>query len=561
MSPLDQADLRLASRGMARVLQTLVQAGDLSAANLAQAQQLARRRQVPIDAALHDLGLVPARRLLQVLSAVTGLPVNQAADTPVDPELVRRLPRREAERWGAVPLSDDGRRLRLALVDPFDPALDDRLATLFKGRQIAKQLVTRDALADLLNAAWGTEPDFSRMEALLDGAGGALHLPPADLQSARSPLARLLDDLLGHAVARGASDLHLDPGEHLFRIRMRVDGLMRDVHSIKMVHWLPVINRLKILAEMDIGRHMDAQHGQFSMSLHHRRVTFRAAILPSLYGESMVLRLLDRRHGADGLGDLAVTPTTRARLERMLARPDGLVLVTGPIASGKTTTAAALLRTLAAAQRCIVTLEDPVEVHIHGARQVPVHAERAWGFGELMRHVLRQDADVVFLGEIRDAGSAGVTVATAMIGKRVLATLHARDAVAAITRMLLLEVDAGGLAEALVAVTNQRLLPRLCLSCRTPDKAAAAGPFVAPGCPACHGTGISGRAPVMEVLLIDDPMRDAIARRDLRALRQAAAADLHGQDLQAAALELVAGGVVGLRDAAAQLTLQAKALP
>ncbi|HQS31403.1 MAG: hypothetical protein B7X59_00565 [Polaromonas sp. 39-63-203] len=556
----EQAGSKLAAGAMANVLTHLVRAGELTVANLAHAQQLARRRQVPIDVALQDLGLVAPMRLARALSAASGLPLGPQSAAGANMEVMRRMPRREAERWGAVPLADDGQCVQVAVVDPFDPMLGDWIAAVFKGRRLDKQLVTREALADLINQVWTTEPDFSQLEALLDGTTGRMLLQPADLQSARSPLARFWEDLLGHAVNRGASDLHLDPGEHLFRIRMRVDGRMRDVHGMKMIHWLPVINRLKILAEMDIGRHMDPQHGQFSQVLQHRRVSFRAAILPSLHGEALVLRVLERRHGANGVSDLDMPPATQDRLRQVLAKPEGLVLVTGPIASGKTTIAAALLRTLASANHCIVTLEDPVEVQINGARQVPVNAEHSWRFSDLMRHVLRQDADVVFLGEIRDADSAALTVATATIGKRVLATLHARDAVAAITRMLLLEVDPGGLAEGLVAVTNQRLLPRICTACRMPGGAGEA-PFIGRGCPACRGTGISGRVPIMEVLLIDEEMRDAIAQRDLRALRRAAAAGLAGRDLGAAALALVANGVVARSDAAAQVSLQGDPAP
>lgn len=524
------------------VLEQLVRDGELPQDRLHQATMAARRQQLPLDTALQDLGLLSPRRLAEAIAQASGVPLYRPFEDVPDPALARRGSRADATRDACVPLSDDGGTLTVAVVDVFDPVLEDRLRSAHPGRRIDKRVASRPEIHDLIHAAWRSEPDYDGLEAQLEGAAGTLAHDPAQAMT-RPPVVRLCDAILEHAVAWGASDVHLEPGEHLFSLRLRVDGELRHVHGFRMAHWQALLHRLKILAELDIGKHLSAQNGQFSQRVQGRRVNFRAAVLPGMHGEIMVLRVLDQRRGGFRLGDLSLAGSASQALQRAMKKPDGLVLVTGPIASGKTTTAAAMLGELGRAGRCIVTLEDPVEIVMAHARQIPVLAERGLGFGALMREVLRQDADVVFLGEVREADAAALTVSTAMIGKRVLATLHASDAVAAILRMLALGVERGALAETLTAVSNQRLLPRLCPHCRVREPAAPAV-WRAPGCPACRGTGVRGRVPVMEVLTIDAPIRDAIASGDFRALRACASQALAQATLAGDALGRIEAGDV-----------------
>jgi type II secretory ATPase GspE/PulE/Tfp pilus assembly ATPase PilB-like protein len=537
------------------VLNQLVQTGQLAPSRLAQATSVARRQQLPLDTVLQEMGLLSAPRLAQLVAQASACQrYRPLVDTP-DRAVARRYPRAQAVQQGAMPVADAHGVLTVVLVDVFDPLIQDRLLSAFPGRQLDKRVATRAELHDLVQAVWSEAPEFEKLEAMLDGHVLALpNLTPGLAQAQQPAVVQLCERLLEHAVAQNASDLHLDPGEHLFNVRMRVDGGLRDVCSMRMAHWPALLNRLKILADIDIGKHLSAQGGQFSLRTQGRLVNFRVALLPTLHGESLVMRVLDQRRGGFELEDLAISIGARHQLQKALQRPDGLLLVTGPVASGKTTTAATLLGALGVGGRCVITLEDPVEITLSSARQVPVRAEQGLGFGPLMREVLRQDADVVFLGEIREADAAALTVSTAMIGKRVLATLHARHGGHGVARVLSLGVDPGALADTLVAVSNQRLLPRLCPSCRQPQSQGHRG-WVAAGCLACLETGIQGRLPVMEVLIVDEPMRDAIARSDLRTLRQQAAATLMQADLRSEALDLVATGEVAWDTVLAQVHL------
>lgn len=538
-----------AARSIPELLESLCSRGLLPAADLSHARELSRRRRIPLDAALQETGVLPGPRLAQWLAEACGLPLYEPhADAP-DYKAMRRISRHEATRSGALPIQDDGAKVVVAAVDPFDPLLDDRWSALFPGRRRETWVIARADLHDLLNAAWQVHDPLEPLMQLLEPAAGGASTA---VSTGGAQITRFCDAILEDGVARGASDIHLDPGDHLFRVRMRVDGLIVDVLRAGMGHWQALVHRFKILAEMDIGRHMDAQNGQFSLSMQGRRVSFRAAVLPTLHGESLVLRVLDQRRSGARLGELGLSATAAAQLARAMRRPDGLFLITGPIAGGKTTTAAAMLGAWSTG-RCVVTLEDPVEVLVPGARQVPLNA---WGFTGLMREVLRQDADVVFLGEIRDADSAALTVSTAMIGRQVLATLHARDAVAAISRMLSLDVDGVALAESLAAVTNQRLLPRKCPHCAGIPFSAAAGRTA---CAVCRGTGVLGRVPVMEVLVVTDAMRDTIAQRDVRALRLLAHQALAGADLRAETLHRIDASEVSRE--AAEMIVDLSELP
>jgi general secretion pathway protein E len=317
-----------------------------------------------------------------------------------------------------------------------------------------------------------------------------------------------LEAVLADAVRLGASDLHVEATEAGFEVRQRIDGLLRSI-PVPDPCWLAgVVSRLKVLSALDITETRVPQDGRFSLACARRDVDFRVSTLPTLHGESVVVRVLDRARSLRGLGDLGLAPEAEARLAEALARPHGLILVGGPTGSGKTTTLYAALQHLNTVGRKILTAEDPVEYSLDGVVQVAADATVGLDFAGLLRAFLRQDPDVIMVGEIRDGETARVAVQAALTGHLVLSTVHCGEAAGAVARLTDLGVEPFLLASALELVLAQRLVRRRCPDCA---RSAASG-VARSDCPACGGTGVSGRMAHFECLSVDEPMRDLIAR-------------------------------------------------
>ncbi len=364
--------------------------------------------------------------------------------------------------------------------------------------------------------------------------------PPPDAPDA----VRLLDDLLAAAVRLRASDLHVEAGEQGATVRLRVDGVLRDGPAVPRALAPPLASRLKILAGLDIADRLRPQDGRARITIGNRPVELRVSSLPSVRGENLVVRLSDPAAGLESLESLGLLPSDAARLGNLLDAREGLILVTGPTGSGKTTTLyAALRRILARGGVNVITVEDPVERRLPGVVQVQIHDKAGLSFAAALRAILRQDPDVVLVGEVRDRETAAIAAQAAMTGHLVLATLHTTDAASAVTRLADVGVEPFKLAAALRGVVAQRLVRRLCAACRravppgwrdprlagrSPEGALcweAAPPATSPAdrCPACDGTGYRGRVPALEVLLADDALARLIAGNATHAALQTAA--------------------------------------
>ncbi len=404
-------------------------------------------------------------------------------------------------------------------------------------------------------------PPFSSRQA--DSARPASAAPPGDASAVA-----LVDEILQAAASRGASDIHIEPAERGWRVRLRIDGALHPF-AVPPAHLRDgVVTRLKVLARMDIAERRVPQDGRLRLPLAHGETgDYRVSSLPTLHGEKLVLRRLDTLPADLSLPALGFDAGQAAALEAAIAAPHGLVLVTGPTGSGKTVTLYCCLQRLNLDSRNLCTVEDPAELQLDGLNQVNVRDKAGLGFAVALRAFLRQDPDVIMVGEIRDAETADVALKAAQTGHLVLSTLHTNDAPGAVARLLDIGVAPYHVAAALRLVTAQRLVRRLCSSCRRPSRVAAAAlvsagldparlaggwrPFVAVGCEACHGIGYRGRLGVHQVMPVSDALRERIVTRggSLALARQATADGL--RSLREAALEHVYAGVTSFEEASA----------
>ncbi|HWK54235.1 MAG TPA: GspE/PulE family protein, partial [Hyphomicrobiales bacterium] len=341
------------------------------------------------------------------------------------------------------------------------------------------------------------------------------------------PMVRLINALLADAVQRGASDVHFEPEEAFLRIRYRIDGVLRQVRSLHKSYWPAIVVRLKVISGMDIAESRISQDGRLSLSLVGRQIDFRVASQPTTHGENIVLRILDRKKGIVPMDRLGLTRDNFNMLQLLLARPEGIVLVTGPTGSGKTTTLYSILNHLNTEEVNIMTMEDPVEYPMAMIRQSSVNESIQMGFSEGIRSIMRQDPDIILVGEIRDAVTAEMAFRAAMTGHRVFSTLHTNSAVGVMPRLLDIGVIPDLIAGNLIGVISQRLIRNLCNECKRPAAATdmernllglqhTGEPVIIyhpVGCPACEQLGYKGRSSIMEILKISSDMDEAIARR------------------------------------------------
>ncbi|MBV7482794.1 type II secretion system ATPase GspE [Bordetella sp. BOR01] len=388
--------------------------------------------------------------------------------------------------------------------------------------------VSDEALETLLNAAYSDSADAASVMGVAENEIDLDRLlqdipEVADLLETQddAPVIRMINALFAQAARDGASDMHIEPYEHHSVVRYRVDGVLRDVVSPRKALHSALISRIKIMANLDIAEKRLPQDGRIALRVGGRPIDVRVSTLPTGHGERAVLRLLDKEAGRLQLEKLGMSPLVLAQLDTLIRQPHGIVLVTGPTGSGKTTTLYAALSRLDASTSNILTVEDPIEYDLAGISQTQVNAKIDMTFALALRAILRQDPDVIMIGEIRDLETAQIAVQASLTGHLVLATLHTNDATSAVTRLVDMGVEPFLLASSLLGVLAQRLVRRLCPQCRRPDTLPDGTVVYRPvGCEACNHTGYSGRSGIHELFAVDDNVRHLIhAGRDEQALR------------------------------------------
>jgi general secretion pathway protein E len=508
------------------------------------ARAVARRRDGrTLGETLADLGAAEPAAFARALADAAGLPFAPTPPALPARDLTAALPMPFARRHLVLPLALDADGLQVAVADPGALSPLDDLRFLFGARPrpvVVPAPVLRDAITRAYDAAARSAADT--MDAIgderLDLVAHELDEPPDLLEAGdETPVIRLVNALFFQAVKDGASDIHVEPYERSVAVRFRVDGILHDVLAPP-AHLHPTIaSRIKIMAGLDIAERRLPQDGRIRVRVAGRDVDVRVSVVPTAFGERVVLRLLDRASALLDLSDLGLAPGVASGLERVLGQSHGIVLVTGPTGSGKTTTLYAALRRLATGERNIMTIEDPIEYQLRGIGQIQASPRIGLTFAAGLRAVLRQDPDVVLVGEIRDRETVEIAMQAALTGHLVFSTLHTNDACGAVTRLLDMAVEPFLVSSSVLAVLAQRLVRRVCSHCAVPaapdeDERRALGSSVpdvlvhaGPGCPACRGTGYRGRTGIHELLPFDDAVRALVmARTDAAAVRRHATA-------------------------------------
>ena len=496
---------------------------ELTAALDAQRTVIGSRRR--LGHVLVDLGVVTERQITEALADQLRLEVVDLNRVVISPESVRLLPRGVGRRLGMLILSKEGRRLTLAASDPTDVvALDDvRLHT--GATELVVMVATESQISDQLTRAWSLAEDSSDVSTFFEETAGPADEDDGASTSNAAPTVRLVNMVLADAVRMGASDIHIEPQRDSLRIRYRVDGVLREVMSVPRSALASVVSRLKIVSGLDIGERRLPQDGRTRIAVDGQLVDARVSSLPSVHGEKVVVRLLAPADRLQPLADVGLDPDQLADLRRVLQTPQGLVLLTGPTGSGKTSTLYSALQEIHTPDRNIVTLEDPVEVQIPGLTQVQVHERSGLTFSRGLRAVLRQDPDVVLVGEVRDSETAELAMRAALTGHLVLTTLHTNSALSSITRLVDMGLEPFMVGSALSAVVAQRLVRRPCGGCAVPDQPdpalllslgvdpavlESATPRRGTGCAECGQTGYRGRVGIFEVLVVDQELRHVL---------------------------------------------------
>jgi general secretion pathway protein E len=502
----------------------------------AEAVERARARRSQTGASLADLladaHVVDPRAWSQAVAEEIGLPFHDDLGWhATDPALLQRLPMGVAMRYAALPVGTADGAIQLAVGDLAAPdalGLLEDLRVLFScpiRPVLAPADLIREAIARAYDAA--TRPAATVLEGLtaapLDRLAAALD-EPRDLLDVDqdAPLVRFVNALLAEALAARASDVHLGPFEHGVVVRFRIDGILQDVLTPPRHLHAALVSRLKVMAGLDIAERRLPQDGRMRLRAAGRDVDVRVSTVPTIFGERIVLRLLDQAATPLAIDQLGLRPESLAIVRQLLNRNHGIVLATGPTGSGKTTTLYAALSHIAQHERKaknIITIEDPVEYQLPGVGQIQVSPKINLTFAHGLRSILRQDPDVIMVGEIRDRETAEIAIHAALTGHLVLSTLHTTDSLGAVTRLLDMGIEPFLVSSALAAVIGQRLVRRVCLGCR---KRGEADPWVAgSGCSECRQTGYRGRTGIYELLRVDDVLRGLIMQRvDATSLRR-----------------------------------------
>jgi len=509
----------------------LVEDGLLTADQLRPLLEEEKKGRESLPQLLIKKGLVSEEIVANLTAEQAGVPYVRLSDYMVDPEIIKTIPEDLARRHKIFPLFLMGNSLTLAVSDPRNIAALDQV----KQRTGYYPDVVVSAESDILRTIdqyYGAAGSISEVIKGIDtrslGLGKESPEPLERLQDAAevAPVIKLVNLLILNAAKERASDIHLEPDEDGLRIRHRVDGLLQETGTLPKNLQAAIISRIKIMAEMDIAESRLPQDGRIRLRMENRDIDLRISTFPTIHGENVVLRILDRSASLFGLSELGFSPEVDRLYREVILRPYGLVLVTGPTGSGKTSTLYATLSALNSPEKNIITIEDPVEYHLKMIRQSQINPKAGITFATGLRSILRQDPDIIMVGEIRDKETAEIAIQAALTGHLVLSTLHTNDAAGTVTRLADMGVEPFLIASSLVGVLSQRLVRAICDKCKAPYSPAE--PLLAylrlkpqpdlkfyrgKGCPACKNTGYRGRLAIFEFLPIYERMRELIASR------------------------------------------------
>jgi len=556
-----------------RLGELLVETGLLSEENLTRALSEQRTQRKKLGEVIVSLGMATEEEIAQALSIQLGIPLIDLANTPVEPQAIELIPEKVSRKHLIVPISIEVRDLHIAMADPlsFEAFEDVRFAS---GYTIKPAIATRTDILWAIDQHYHLGASLSTIvkdiaeERLVEVVQDVRESDGRDTEDLRkkseaAPIIRMVNLFVSEAVDQGASDIHVEPMKTTLHIRNRVDGILRK--SLELPKWVQgaVISRIKIMAKMDIAEKRLPQDGRIGVRVGTKALDLRVSTMPASYGEKVVIRILDSLNAHIPLASMGMSETELGQLDELIRRPQGILLVTGPTGSGKTSTLYAALHKIKSVERNITTIEDPIEYEIPGVNQVAVQEKIGLTFASTLRAMLRQDPDVILLGEMRDLETTTIAMQAALTGHLVLSTIHTNSSAATITRLRNLGIPSYLIASTLIGIVAQRLVRVICPKCRVREepserdlariglakaKKGEIAFFRGEGCPACGGTGYRGRTGIFEILPFHQQVRDLVmangSENDIRQLAVAKGMTTLGQ----AALDKVKAGVTTLSE-------------
>jgi type IV pilus assembly protein PilB len=533
----------------------------------------AQREQGPnsrLGSTLVHLGFVSDEEVTNFLSRQYGVPAINLQYFEIDASVVKLIPEETAKRYQILPLSRVGASLTIAMVDPTNVfAMDD--IKFMTGFNIEPVVASESAIVDAIDKAYGNSQQNENVDELLASMGEEadvelqadqeeIDLSELEKSADEAPIVKLVNIVMTDAVKRGASDIHIEPYEKEYRVRFRIDGVLQHIMSPPMKLKDAITSRIKIMAKMDISEKRLPQDGRIMLKMQiggrKKQLDFRVNCLPTLWGEKVVMRLLDKENLRLDMTKLGFEPESLEKYQRAVLKPYGMVLVTGPTGSGKTNTLYSSVSLLNKPDTNIITAEDPVEFQLHGVNQVQMKESIGLNFAASLRAFLRQDPNVILVGEIRDFETAEIAIKAALTGHLVLSTLHTNGAPETISRLMNMGIEPFLVATAVHLICAQRLVRRICVECReevpmppqakleagfTPEEAKTAKIFKGRGCTNCNGTGYKGRAGLYEVMEVDDEIRELI-------LIGASAVELKKKAIERGMITLRRSGLIKVKD-------------
>lgn len=557
-----------------KIIEILVESKHLTKEKLKKALQIQKQRQIPLRQIFLEQGYITEEELLSILSEQLYIPTLHLTKYKLDPEILKLIPVHMARQYNIIPLSKMGNTLTVAMSDPLNIfALDD--LKLFTGCNIDTVLSPENEILKVIDTQY--RPESKSLQQILEEESTIqtglekedvelfsqqeLELSSVVEESERPPIVKLVDLMLTQAFKQRASDIHIEPEQGCLRIRCRIDGSLHDIFKIPKVNQNAILARVKIISNLDITESRIPQDGRFKVRFEGKEVDFRVSGLPTRFGEKFVLRLLDKSNLSIGLDKLGFSEQPLTIFKEAIAKPFGMILVTGPTGSGKSTSLYSVLNQLNSPERNIITIEDPVEYQIDGITQIQVKPEIGLDFSSGLRALLRQSPDIIMIGEIRDSETADIAIKASLTGQLVFSTLHTNDAISSITRLIDMGVEPFLVASSIVMLSAQRLCRKICVKCRKPVDIP--GDFLekigfkekvtfykAEGCKYCDNTGFHGRVAILEVIMIDDNIRERIIqRRSIDEIKQYAIKDCGMKTLREDAFLKVKEGLTTLDEA------------
>lgn len=521
-----------------KLIDILKKSGFINEEQLDKALEIQKKEGGNLGSILLHQGVIKEKELALLLSSSLNLPFFNLSRFKIDPEVVKIIPEKLAKQYHLIPVSRISKSLTVCMSDPLNIfAIDDIKA--LTSYNIDPIISTDKEIMEAINNYYGVES--TQLAQILKEVKEADETEPFEVATVEQemidvedvaekskipPIVKVVNLILTEALEKRASDIHVEPQEDSLRIRYRIDGALHDIYMLPKKDQSAILARLKIMSGVDITEWRIPQDGRFRIRSRDKEVDFRVSVLPTNHGSKIVMRALDKASLSVGLDKLGFQPEPLEDFKVAISKPYGMILVTGPTGSGKSTTLYSIINKLNTPEKNIVTIEDPVEYQIEGITQVQVNPEIKLTFASGLRSVLRQNPDIILIGEIRDFETADIAIKASLTGQLLLSTLHTNDACSAITRLIDMGVEPFLVASSLIAVAAQRLSRRICTSCKEPYEVTPAvlerlGVGVGKdavfyhgkGCNKCNNTGYYGRMGTLEILLIDEEMRDMIIRK------------------------------------------------